>query len=114
MPITTKTAEHYTWGQCCDAWYLAKTPELHVIQEHLPSGAGEKLHFHENAFQFFYVLAGKARFLIDGRTVVVAGGESISVLPGLQHRVESAGPEELRLLVVSQPPSHGDRIDVEP
>jgi mannose-6-phosphate isomerase-like protein (cupin superfamily) len=45
---------------------------------------------------------------------VVGGGESIAVSPGLKHRVENAGPEELRLLVVSQPPSHGDRIDVEP
>jgi len=111
-PVSRRDAEHYSWGACCDGWFLVKREDLHVIEERLPPAAGERLHLHRAAFQFFYVLAGAARFAVEGASVAVGQCEGLSVSPGLAHRVDNAGPEDLSLLVISAPPSHGDRVDV--
>ena len=55
--ISIKDAPHYTWGDLCDGWHLAKTDALSVIQERVPHGAAETRHFHNRAEQFFYVLS---------------------------------------------------------
>jgi mannose-6-phosphate isomerase-like protein (cupin superfamily) len=111
LPVSRRNAEHYHWGKVCDGWYLVKESTLHVIEEKLPPGTGETLHFHRQSLQFFYVLAGTATFTV-GKTLVVAySGEGISVIPEVAHRVENAGSDDLFLLVISQPPSHDDRID---
>jgi mannose-6-phosphate isomerase-like protein (cupin superfamily) len=112
-PIDRRTAEHYVWGEGeCDGWFLEKRSDLHVIEERLPPGAGEKTHVHQRAGQFFYVLAGSARFTVDGRSVTLAQGQGISIAPGTPHRVENPGTDDLSLLVISHPPSHGDRVDL--
>jgi mannose-6-phosphate isomerase-like protein (cupin superfamily) len=90
---------------------LVNESTLHVIEERLPPGTGETLHFHRQAFQFFYVLAGTATFTVGVRSVTAHAGEGISVIPGVAHRVDNAGPNDLFLLVISQPPSRGDRTD---
>jgi hypothetical protein len=52
-PITSATdAEHYTWGDGCDAWYLVRTPELHIIEELMPPGTSETAHHHVHVRQF--------------------------------------------------------------
>ena len=112
-PVSIDTAEHYQWGSGCDGWYLAKTAGLHVIEERLPPGAGETLHFHRAAQQFFYVLEGSATFVLDGHPVAAVAGQGLSIAPGVRHRVRNTGHGALRLLVISQPPSHGDRVDVD-
>lgn len=111
LPVSRTNAEHYHWGKGCDGWYLVNESTLHVIEERLSPGTGEKLHLHRQALQFFYVLAGTATFTVGARSVVAHNGEGISVTPGVAHSVNNAGPNDLFLLVISQPPSHGDRID---
>ena len=111
LPVSRRNAEHYHWGKGCDGWYLVKESTLHVIEERLPPGTGETLHFHRQALQFFYVLTGTATFTIGARSVVAHSGEGISVIPGVAHRVENAGTNDLLLLVISQPASHDDRVD---
>lgn len=54
--IERNTAEHYLWGDHYDSWVLADTVGLSIKQERMPSGTREKLHFHTNAQQFFFVL----------------------------------------------------------
>ena len=110
--VGRQNAEHYTWGAGADGWYLAKRPGLHVIEERIPPGVGETLHRHQHAFQFFYVLCGTARFTVGEKTVTVSAGEGLPMEPGVAHRVENPGKQDLTLLVVSQPPSHGDREEV--
>ncbi len=65
-PISTRTAEHYVWGEVCDGWHLEQAPELSVIEERMPPGASEQRHRHEVARQFFYVLAGELTMEVDG------------------------------------------------
>ena len=64
--ISTKTAEHYTWGDGCDGWHLLRAPGLSVIQERMPPGAAEARHLHERARQFFYVLSGSLTMELEG------------------------------------------------
>lgn len=103
------TAAHYIWGSHCDGWHLVKNPQLSVIQERMPAGASEVRHFHHHAQQFFYLLAGKAVMEVDGRPIVVAAGEGIWIPAGTSHQMRNDSADDVHFLVISQPPSHGDR-----
>ena len=103
--ISKETAEHYIWGNCCDGWHLVKNPQLNVIQERMP----EVRHFHHHAQQFFYVLAGKAVMEVDGSPIVLTTGEGIWIPAGTSHQMRNDSSQEINFLVISHPPSHGDR-----
>jgi mannose-6-phosphate isomerase-like protein (cupin superfamily) len=90
--IHKKTAEHYTWGEICDGWHLLKGETLSVIEERILSGGSEIPHHHAHARQFFYVLAGALSFEMNGGVVDVASRQGIEIL------------------VVSNPPTTGDRV----
>jgi mannose-6-phosphate isomerase-like protein (cupin superfamily) len=109
--ISIKSAEHYKWGADCDGWHLVKTPELSVIEERMPAGASEVRHSHLRARQFFYVLEGELTMEIEHHNFVLRKGEGIEVSPGQQHQAQNRSASPLRILVTSQPPSHGDRIE---
>lgn len=109
--VSRENAEHYRWGNDCDAWYLVKDPQLHVIEEVMPPGAAEMRHHHEHAQQFFFILSGEVLMEVDGETTLVRAGSGIRVLPGERHQIRNPSSGPVRLLVVSQPPSHGDRQD---
>lgn len=108
--ISFKTAEHYIWGDKCDGWHLAKSPGLSVIQERVPYGCSEVRHFHERSEQFFYVLSGTATIEVDGEISQLTAGTGIHVPAGIPHQLSNQQTEDLTFLVVSTPPSHGDRV----
>jgi mannose-6-phosphate isomerase-like protein (cupin superfamily) len=108
-PITKATAEHYTWGAQCDGWHLLKSPELSVIQERMPPGTAEARHLHHRAQQFFYILSGEALMDVDSRSIVLTAGEGIRIPAGVAHQMMNDSADEVHFLVISQPPSHGDR-----
>ena len=107
--ISKSNAEHYIWGGRCDGWHLVKDAQLSVIQERMPAGTAEIRHFHHHAQQFFYVLAGKAVVEVDSRAVVLTAGEGIWIPAGTAHQMRNDSDDEVHFLVISQPPSHGDR-----
>lgn len=67
MIKTKKNTEHYFWGENCDSWIFHNAENLVVKQEIMPPKTSEKLHFHELAQQFFYVLKGEATFYLYRR-----------------------------------------------
>jgi len=107
--VSRENAEHYRWGDDCDAWYLVKDPQLHVIEEVMPPGAAEIRHHHKYAQQFFFILSGEVLMEIEGQTTLVRAGSGIRVMPGEHHQIRNPSSTPVRLLVVSHPPSHGDR-----
>jgi quercetin dioxygenase-like cupin family protein len=112
MITSTENAEHYTWGAQCDGWHLLRSDSLSVIQERMPPGASEQRHYHERAQQVFYVLSGTATFEVDGEEVIVNAGQSLHIKPNKNHRILNNGDSDLHFLVISEPKSHGDRINL--
>ena len=109
--VDRENAEHYRWGNDCDGWYLVKDPNLAVIEELMPPGAAEIRHHHDRAQQFFYVLEGQIMMEVEGETVLLSAGSGVRIMPGKRHQVRNPSSGPVRFLVVSQPPSHGDRIN---
>src|SRR5829696_7921138 len=58
--VDRASVEPQSWGQGCSAWPLVDLPDLSVKHEYVPAGAGEVLHVHGRARQFFFVLSGIA------------------------------------------------------
>ncbi|PJJ60420.1 cupin domain-containing protein [Hymenobacter chitinivorans] len=110
FPVSTATAEHYRWGEGCDGWHLVKTAALSIIQERMPAGAREVSHYHERAYQFFFVLAGEATLEINGVPHRLQAQQGLAVPPLVVHQLRNESGQELHFTVTSQPPSHGDRI----
>lgn len=109
--VSRQNAEHYRWGDECDGWHLVKDKQFSVIEEFMPPGAAEIRHHHQHAQQFFYILNGEILIEINGETTLVPAGSGIRVLPEARHQVRNPSSEAVRFLVVSQPASHGDRIN---
>jgi mannose-6-phosphate isomerase-like protein (cupin superfamily) len=107
--ISKSTAEHYIWGSQCDGWHLVKNPQPSVIQERMLANTAEARHLHHHAQQFFYMLAGTAVMEVDGRPIILTAGEGIWIPAGTSHQIRNDSGGEVHFLVVSQPPSHGDR-----
>ena len=108
--IDTTLAEHYQWGQNCDGWYLVKSETVSVIQERMPPHTSEVRHVHARSRQFFFVLSGQATIDIDGKRHGLGMQQGVEVAPGVPHQMVNEFDEDLSFLVVSCPPSHGDRI----
>jgi mannose-6-phosphate isomerase-like protein (cupin superfamily) len=111
VPVSRENAQHYRWGQDCDGWYLVKDKQLSVIEEFMPPGAAEIRHRHQHAQQFFYILTGEVLMEVNGETTLIRAGSGIRILPGTRHQIRNPSSDAVRFLVISQPPSHGDRID---
>jgi mannose-6-phosphate isomerase-like protein (cupin superfamily) len=108
-PISKETAEHYIWGEQSDGWHLLRNGELSVIQERMPPGASEARHFHHKAQQFFYILSGEGTMEVDGRYLPLKAGNGLWIPPGAPHQITNHSSADLHFLLVSSPPSHGDR-----
>ena len=97
--ISTRSAEHYKWGgqqgTDCDGWHLVKTPDLSIIEELMPAG---------------YILEGELTLEVEHHHFVLHAHEGIEVSPGQQHQALNRSTKSVRMIVSSQPPSHGDRI----
>lgn len=113
VPVSRAAAEHYAWGAGCDGWHLVRAAGLSVIEERMPPGAAEVRHRHRAARQFFYVLAGVLELEVEGTVHRLGAGSGIEVAPGAAHQTMNRGDGPVDFLVVSQPPSHGDRELVE-
>jgi mannose-6-phosphate isomerase-like protein (cupin superfamily) len=112
--INTKSAEHYKWGGphgiTCDGWHLVKTANLSIIVELIPLGASEVRHSHVHARQFFYVLEGELTLEVEAHESILRTGDGLEIAPGQRHQATNRSVKPTRILVTSQPPSHGDRV----
>jgi mannose-6-phosphate isomerase-like protein (cupin superfamily) len=108
--IKKETAEHYNWGPGCEGWHLLKHPDLSVIQELMPPNTSEVRHYHNKSRQFFFILSGIATMEMSDRTEILQAGEGLEIPPGNSHQMQNRSDDDLEFLVISQPPSQGDRV----
>lgn len=109
-PISTATAEHYAWGTGCDGWHLLRAASVSIIQESMPPGSAEVPHYHEHSRQFFFVLAGSLSVSTPGGVHVLTPEQGIEIAARVPHHIRNVSGDTTRFLVVSSPPSHGDRV----
>lgn len=112
MSISIENVEHYVWGEICDGWHLLKRDDISVIQERVPAGRAEAIHYHNVARQFFYVLDGEGVMVFEDREVILAKGRGIEIHPQVKHQFKNQSNADVNFLVISVPRTRGDRINV--
>ena len=112
MIVSTENAEHYTWGEICDGWRLLQRDDVSVIQERVPAGRKEVMHFHEKARQFFYVLEGEGSMVFEDQEVILEKGQGLEISPMVKHQFRNRSNAEVHFLVISVPSTRGDRINL--
>jgi uncharacterized cupin superfamily protein len=111
-PTSKAVAQRYTWGEGCDGWHLVRGQNLSVIEERMPPGTREVRHWHARARQFFYVLSGTLTLEVEGERHVLPARTGMELPQGMAHQAINASDADVELLVISEPPSHGDRFEV--
>jgi mannose-6-phosphate isomerase-like protein (cupin superfamily) len=112
MIVSIENAEHYVWGGICDGWHLIKRDDMSVIQERVPAGGAEVMHYHKVSHQFFYILEGEATMVFEDREVILHKGDGIEISPLLKHRFENQSRADVSFLVISAPSIRGDRVNL--
>ena len=109
--VSIHNAEHYVWGDVCDGWHLLKHDELSIIQERVPAGGAEVMHYHTKARQFFYILEGEGTMVFEHHVTVLKKGEGMEIAPKIKHQFQNQSGADVHFLVISIPPTRGDRIN---
>jgi mannose-6-phosphate isomerase-like protein (cupin superfamily) len=112
MVISIENAEHYVWSDVCDGWHLLKREEISVIQERVPAGGSEVMHYHERASQFFYILEGEGTMSFEDREVILETGQGLEIAPTIGHQFRNHSQADVHFLVISVPSTRGDRINL--
>ena len=103
--------EHFIWGDDCHGWTFVDTEVLSVKQELMPPDTAELLHYHEQARQVFFILKGRALFIIDGEQTELREQQGIEILPGQQHFIANNQQNDLEFILYSYPSTKNDRIN---
>ncbi len=111
-PISIENAEHYIWGNICDGWHLLKRDDISIIQERVPAGGAEVMHYHQASRQFFYILEGEGTMVFDDHEVKLQKGNGLEIEPGVEHQFCNRSQSDVSFLVISMPTTRGDRINL--
>ncbi|HSL45159.1 MAG TPA: cupin domain-containing protein [Anaerolineales bacterium] len=112
MAVSTENAEHYIWGEDSEGWHLLKRDDISVIQERVPAGGAEVLHYHNVARQFFYILEGEGTMVFEDRQEVLRKGDGLEIAPKVKHQFQNQSSAEVHFLVISVPSTRGDRVNL--
>jgi mannose-6-phosphate isomerase-like protein (cupin superfamily) len=112
MVVSIENAEHYIWGESCDGWHLLKHEEMSVIQERVPAGGAEVMHYHTKSRQFFYILDGEGTMVFENEVVVLKKGQGIEIAQQVKHQFINQSDTDVHFLVVSVPSTRADRVNI--
>lgn len=104
----------YSWGKNCKSFLLNESDGLSVKLETMPPDTTEQLHYHNHATQVFFILTGNAAFIVDGNSFELQANDSLTILPGQKHLIKNESNRDLTFLVISQPDTQNDRINLAP
>ena len=111
MVVSIESAEHYIWGEICDGWHLLKREDMSVIQERVPAGGAQEMHYHTKARQFFYILEGEGTMAFEDQLIALKKGQGIEIAPQVNHQFTNQSNADVHFLVISVPSTRGDRVN---
>jgi mannose-6-phosphate isomerase-like protein (cupin superfamily) len=85
---------------------------MSLIQERVPPGGAEVMHYHNVARQFFYILEGEGTMVFEDHKVVLQRGEGLEIPPQVKHQLKNQSNADVHFLVMSVPSTRGDRVNV--
>jgi len=112
MITSTENEEYYIWGEINDGWHLLKRDDTSVIQERVPAGGAEAMHYHNVARQFFYILDGQGTMVFEDHDVTLNKGQGLEIPPQVRHQFKNQSDADVHFFVISIPTTKGDRINV--
>lgn len=112
MVVSIENAEHYIWGEICDGWHLLKREDMSILQEHVPAGGVEVMHYHTKARQFFYILEGEGTMVFEDHQVALRKGDGVEIAPSVKHQFTNQSNVDVHFLVISVPSTRGDRVNL--
>lgn len=74
-----------------------------LVEETLLDPEGPPLHIHDHEEEAFYVLEGRAVFVVDDERRELGAGDLVIVPRGAPHTLARLGDEDLRMLVITSP-----------
>ena len=98
------------------AW-LVKDPQFTVAVQVVKDGGENNLHYHTNASQVYFVIAGNVRFNGVREKVISELGplQGIFVPAGARYWFEKTGSDDLQMLqIVARTGAKSERLDIEP
>lgn len=114
MLISKDKISPRAWGSGCFSWDLVDHADMLVAQETMPPGTSEFGHFHANARQFFFVLAGELVIEVSGERTRLLVHDGVEIAPGQPHCVFNASEREVVFLAIACPSAKGDRTLLSP
>jgi len=82
-----------------------RTDRLLVGLNCFEPGQDQQVHAHDGADKFYFVVAGKARFVIGDRSVEAGAGDLILAPAGVPHGVDRALERTVVLVAIAPAPS---------
>lgn len=70
-----------------------------LVEQAGEPGTGAPPHVHYNEDEFFFVLEGEAKFMLDGKPIAGKPGTFVFLPRGIEHAFENAGTAPCRMLV---------------
>jgi mannose-6-phosphate isomerase-like protein (cupin superfamily) len=95
---STKTDSGHRFWFVDKEFIDGRTLKLSAVKPH---GATHPPHDHD-ADEFFFILEGKAKFYLDGKTKVVGPYTSLYCPANVPHGISNAGDTELKYLVIKK------------
>ena len=91
---------------------LAHTEEQSLAEATVAPGRETEAHYHRTTEELYFFTAGSGRMKFGDAIVEVAGGDCITIPPGVEHKLwNTSDAEPLVLLCCCSPPySHDDTV----
>ena len=83
--------------------------QMRIIQGHEINSVE---HYHKAMHEYFFLLQGSAKILVNGNIYESAKGDLLVVKPGESHRIIGYSPD-MQLLLLMPPPIPADKVLVE-
>jgi mannose-6-phosphate isomerase-like protein (cupin superfamily) len=96
-------ANRVEWAPEHFSWTLVDKDDLTVKLEEIPAKGKSDLHFHQRAFQFFFILEGEAEMHLREKNYSLEKHEGVEIPLNIEHQIVNKGETKLFFMLISCP-----------